>query len=102
MSKESTTEPRFNPTDFFGVVQLKAFSLFPNGKQYNGIAGKVSILADKDVVGFEVKGSETANWIARIDGINGSVNVLGCQIRMVHQYDAGLPDAIDNNYYLVP
>lgn len=94
---------RFNAKDFTGIVQLKTFAPIPDGRQYIGFAGRVSILSDKEVVDFEVKGGDTANWVARVDGPTGSINVLGCQIRMIHQYDDGLPSDLDaGHYYVVP
>lgn len=95
-------KPQFNTKGFTGIVQMKTYNLMPDGRQYVGVAGKVSILADADVVGFEVKGSETANWIARVQGPTGSVNILGCQIRMVHQFDGELPPTPGDHFYQVP
>jgi hypothetical protein len=96
------TAQRFNAQDFTGIVHLKGFNMMPDGKQYIGIAGRVSVLRDEEVVGFEVRGGETANWICRIDGPNGSINVLGCQVRMVHQFDNGIPADLDGQFYKVP
>lgn len=96
------TEQRFNPKNFDGIVQLKQYALMPDSKQYIGIAGKVTVVSDQEMVGFEVKGGETANWLLRIDGESGSVNVLGCQVKFVHQFDNGLPDPLAHEYYRVP
>ncbi len=93
---------RFNTEGFAGIVQLKQYALIPDGRQYLGIAGDVSILRDEDIVGFKVSGGETANWIARVNGRSGSVNILGCQIKMVHQFDAGLSDTLVRDFYRVP
>lgn len=92
----------FNVKDFDGAVKLKHYSMMPDGKNYIAVVGKVSILGDKEVINFEVKGSETANWIARVEGPGGSVNILGCQIEMVHQWSKGVPDSMDSTYYRVP
>lgn len=91
----------FNVKNFDGAVQLKQYAMMPDGKQYIALVGKVSILGDSEVIDFEVKGSETANWIARVQGPNGSVNILGCQIKLVHQFDSGIPDDLDSAYYAV-
>lgn len=91
----------FNVKGFDGAVQLKHYAMMPDGKQYIAIVGKVSILGDSEVISFEVKGSETANWIARIEGPGGSVNILGCQIKLVHQFNDGIPDALPADYYTV-
>lgn len=93
----------YNVTGFTGIVQLKNYAVMPDGRQYIGVAGKVSVLRDKDVLGFEVTGGE-ANWGCRIDGATGSINVLGCQIKLVHQFDGGLPADLGNAnaYYQVP
>lgn len=93
---------RFNPKEFAGVVQLKHYAMMPDGKQYIGIAGSCSVISDEEMVGFEVKGGDTANWVMRIDGPTSSVNVLGCQIRMAHQFDEGLPETIAHEYFRVP
>lgn len=93
---------RFDTKGFTGIVQLKQYALMPDGKQYIGIAGKVSILSDQDVVGFKVAGGETANWIARVEGPTGSVNILGCQIKLVHQVDGELDPNLTREYYKVP
>ena len=96
------TEQRFDAKDFTGIVNLKHYTIMPDGKQYIAIAGQVSALSDKEVVGFEVKGGDTANWILRVDGPSSSVNILGCQVKLVHQYDGGLPDNLDSSVYVVP
>ncbi len=94
---------RFDSKEFTGIVQLKQFAPMPDGRQYIGIAGKVSVVQDTEVIGFEVKGGDTANWGCRVDGPNGSVNILGCQIKLVHQFDGGLPESLDSgHYYRVP
>lgn len=93
---------RFDVSGFTGIVQLKQFALMPDGRQYIGVVGKVSIHRDEDVVGFKVAGGETANWIARVEGPGGTVNILGCQIKMVHQYDDGLPAELPKDFYPVP
>lgn len=90
----------FNVKEFDGAVQLKQYAMMPDGKNYIGVVGKVSILSDKEVVGFEVRGSETANWIARVQGPSGSVNILGCQIKMVHQFDTR-PASFDSVYHVL-
>lgn len=95
-------QQRFDPSGFTGVVQLKNYALMPDGRNCIAVAGKVSVLSDQEVVGFEVKGGDTANWICRVDGPTGSVNILGCQIKLVHQFDGALPESLDSNYYRVP
>lgn len=91
----------FNVKGFDGAVKLKHYSMMPDGKNYIAVCGKVSILSDSEVVNFEVKGSETANWIARVEGPNGSVNILGCQVRMIHQFNDGIPDNFDSVYHVL-
>lgn len=93
---------RFDVKEFTGIVQLKNYAVMPDGRNCIGVAGKVSVLSDEEVVGFKVKGGDTTNWICRVDGPNGSINILGCQIRMVHQFDGGLPEPMDSSYYRVP
>jgi hypothetical protein len=96
------TQQRFDAKNFDGIVHLKQYALMPDGKQYIGIAGKISVVSDQEMVGFEVKGGETANWVLRVDGEGGSVNILGCQVKLVHQFDDGLPEDITREYYRVP
>lgn len=95
---------RFDTDGFVGIVQLKGFAMMPDGRQYMGVAGKVSVLRDEEVVGFKVSGGETANWLCRVEGPSGSINILGCQVKLVHQFDGGLPPdlASANAYYEVP
>lgn len=93
---------RFDAQNFTGIVTLKNFTIMPNGRQCISVAGKVSVLTDKEVAGFEVKGGDTANWICRVDGPNGSVNILGCQVRLVHQFDDEMPEDLPTDVYLVP
>jgi hypothetical protein len=95
-------ESRYNVNGFEGLVVLKQFNTYPDGKSYVGVAGKVSIQRDKDLVGFEVRGGDTANWALRVDGPSGSVTILGCQVRMVHQFDREIPDDLDPLFYRVP
>lgn len=97
-----TIKARFNSQDFTGLVQLKQYAPAPDGHQYIGFAGRVSVLRDQDVIGFEVRGGDTANWLCRIDGPSGSINVLGCQVKLVHQFDGELPENLDAAYYRVP
>jgi hypothetical protein len=92
----------FNVKGFDGAVKLKHYSMMPDGKNYIAVVGKVSILGDSEVIDFEVKGSETANWIARVEGPGGSLNILGCQIEMIHQWSDGVPEPMDSTYYKVP
>jgi hypothetical protein len=70
--------------NFDGVVVLKQWMHYVDGRQYIGFAGKVSILSDEQAVGLKVTGGES-NWIARVQGPTSSINLLGCQIRGVHE-----------------
>lgn len=79
--------PKLNATDFPGTVFLKHYQQFIDGRNYLGFHGRCTVLSDKDAVGFEAKGGETANWIVRVEGARGSMNILGCQIRSVYQGD---------------
>lgn len=70
---------------FDGCVITKHWSPLPDGKQYRGFVGKVSILEGKGALGFEIK--DDSNWIARIEDDDGtsSVNIPGCQVHAVLQ-----------------
>jgi hypothetical protein len=52
-----------------------------DGRDVKGFYGKVSVAADEEVVGFEAKGHNTANWVARVEGENEAITLMGCQIR---------------------
>lgn len=52
-----------------------------DGRDVKGYYGKVSIGADQNVVGFEAKGHNTANWVARVEGETEAIAVMGCQVR---------------------
>lgn len=71
----------------------------PEGRQYIGFYGKVSILSDMDLVGFNVSGGES-NWAARVAGETSSVNILGCQIRLVYEGHIAVPRVQD--FFIVP
>lgn len=89
----------FKTTDFDGALLLKHYMADPDGQQYIGYSGKVSILAAKEMLGFEVTGQET-NWVARVEGPSGqSVNFPGCQVRGVF-VDCGEPR--QNGYKVLP
>ena len=78
-------KPTLTATDFEGTVFLKHYLHFLDGRQYVAFHGRCTVYSDKDAVGFEAKGGETANWIVRVEGARGSMNILGCQIRAVYQ-----------------
>lgn len=77
-------KPHLIVDGFDGVVVMKQWLHHPDGRQYIGFIGKVSIISDENAVGFKVSGGES-NWIARVQGPTTSVNVLGCQIRGVYE-----------------
>lgn len=52
-----------------------------NGDMVKGFYGDVYVSADTDVVGFEAKGHNSANWIARVQGDHEAMTLMGCQIR---------------------
>ncbi len=71
--------------DFAGIVYLKDWIRGIDGKQYMAIAGQVSIVEDKDLIGFKTRGTES-NWVANIKSVLDSrsvLTVLGCQIRAI-------------------
>ena len=75
---------------FFGTVIIKEWVHGLDGLQYRQITGKISIINDKELVGFSVKGNES-NWVARIEGELQTYTILGCQIRGVVTHSKGLP-----------
>jgi len=83
---ESTpTPPRLNVDGFRGVVHLHNWIRWIDGQQYDSLVGYVRILSDEEATGFKATGHNTANWIARIEGEESSVNVMGCQVRAVFE-----------------
>lgn len=73
-------------TKFFGVVHLKEWMKFANGRNYSAISGWVRVIPAKEAVGF-VPGDKEANWVAVITKNENpkakepTVVMLGCQIR---------------------
>lgn len=95
---------KFLTENFDGFVVTKEWTHMPTGEQYTVFAGKVSIVEDNDMIGFEVSGRET-NWIARIEGPTGtSVNIPGCQVRAVGSLNGpfAAEGAKPANVYMVP
>lgn len=76
----------FNRNGFRGVVYLQEWIKHRDGRQYIGVAGRISILSDTELLGFKVKGTET-NWCARVEGKENAMNILGCQVRAVEVTD---------------
>lgn len=81
-------------SEFHGTVFLKEFARDLGGSQYVGFRGRVSILGDREVVGFRVSGTES-NWIARIEGPTQTYNFLGCEVRYVATHDESLDTCRD-------
>lgn len=63
-----------------GTLVLHDWLTF-NGVPFKGFHGELTILGDTNVLGFEAKGHNTANWFAQIKGETASITVLGCQVR---------------------
>lgn len=72
---------------FTGSVVLRNAMTMPDGRGYYNIAGKLSILSDEELLGFKVASPPDANWIVRVESIDGerSINVPGCQVASVLQ-----------------
>lgn len=79
---------------FDGVVQLTSNNRYQDpvrGTWFSCIAGKVTIMEDKDLVGFKTRSTDS-NWIARIEGPSGrSINILGCKVHSVTAFNKGMP-----------
>ena len=80
---------KYKTKDFYGTVLLKDWLHGLDGLQYKQITGKISIINDKELVGFSAKGNES-NWVARIEGHLQTYTILGCQIRGVVTHDKDL------------
>ena len=69
-----------------GVLLLMDWMTYPiDGASYLGFHGKLTVYSDSEAVGFEAKGHNTANWLARIEGETESLTVMGCQVRGFYQ-----------------
>lgn len=88
--------------DFRGIVQLHDWFRAPDGKMYLAIAGKVTILSAKEAVGWEPTGHNSANWLARIAGDSSSINLMGCQVRLVYEGEIANPELRHPDTYYVP
>jgi hypothetical protein len=82
-------EKRYVTKGFYGTVILKDWTEGPDGDQYKGFTGLVSILKDEEIVGFKSEGNNNANWVARVEGPTTSVTILGCQIRGAWTHEPG-------------
>jgi len=82
---------------FYGTVILKDWFHGLDSLQYKQITGEISIINDKELVGFSAKGNES-NWVANIKGSNQIYTILGCQIRGVithaENHNIKSPDAL--------
>ena len=58
---------KYITVEFKGTVVLKEWLPHPNGRSYNSIMGKVTILRDEQIIGFKVNDRES-NWLARVEG----------------------------------
>lgn len=93
------TKKKFITEGFEGCVVLKEWIPSPGGNTYNTVLGKITILQDVDMVGFKVSDRES-NWLARVEGSFGSVNILGCQIRAIFQHSIR-PEKLGQNCLVV-
>lgn len=76
---------------FWGVVTTIDWVPAPNGVQYKGFQGRVSVLDAEAVLGVN-PGRGEAQWIAQVEGEADTVWIPGCKVALVAQTrDAG-PD----------
>ena len=94
--------PLLNVKNFHGCVVLHDWMRLPNGRMAIGFIGRVTVMSDTEAVGFEAKGHNSANWLARVEGATSSVNVLGCQIRGVIEGPAREQPPGVSDFYVVP
>jgi hypothetical protein len=81
------SEPVLQVKGFKGTVITHNWIRGLDGVEYDQFYGTISVLSDTEVVGFEAKGHDTANWIARIEGETSSYNIMGCQVKCIIQSD---------------
>lgn len=92
------SKPRLNVKDFDGTVVTMDWVRMPDGRMYSGFRGKVTILSAEEAVGWVPTGHNSANWMARITGKRTSVNLMGCQVRVVIE---GPHDSESGDIYVV-
>lgn len=85
---------------FNGAVALKESFMLPDGRWIQVVVGRVRILQDEVIAGFKTRGTES-NWVARVEGATGAVNILGCQVRAITE-DQVWNGPIGPNTYMVP
>lgn len=85
---------------FKGIVQLKEWWAWHNGKSYRAIAGLVSVVRDEDIVGFKAQSHES-NYVIKVAGDTETVYILGCQYRGVVKVDIDVT-ALDDTVMELP
>ena len=93
------SEPVIKTSGAEGVVIAMDWIRMPDGRSYLGFRGDIHILSAEDAVGFTPTGHNSANWFARVVGPKTTVNLMGCQVRVVLEGDH--PDA-NTDIYTVP
>jgi len=96
-----TDAETWNVRYFEGSVCLVDWQETPRG-QKRVFSGRLSILPAEEVMGFRVRHSPDANWIARVVGPSGeSWNFPGCKVASIttHPLDGR---SFGGNEYVVP
>jgi hypothetical protein len=96
----ATDKPALSVKDFDGIVITMDWIRMPDSRQYTGFAGKVTALSAKEAVGWEPTGHNSANWLVRVAGPTSSINLMGCQVRLVIEGSAAHTESAD--IYRVP
>ncbi len=79
----ATIKGATNLPSFYGMVTLTEWIHVHTGIQYMALVGQVSILEATTLVGFEIRHSPEANWVARIEGKTTCYYIPGCKVRAV-------------------
>lgn len=93
-------KPKLNVDAFPGVVVTMDWIRMPGGQLFGSFKGTVSVMSANEAVGWEPTGHNSANWLVRIHGPKASVNLMGCQVRLILEGDHPYCDGADT--YLVP
>ena len=89
---------QFQIKNFYGTVFLKEWMRSLSGIDFLQIRGKISVVKDTELVGFEVTGKGTENWAVRVVGEKEQWTILGCQIRAVVAHEQDAPVSSHNAY----
>lgn len=96
--EEATPSIRSPFAGAFGAVTVRDhFWVGPDGREYSGIVGNMTVLPVEQVMGFKVSHRD-ANWVVEIRGENTRIFLPGCGVLGFHLGTHG----VGEHYYMVP